>query len=123
MLIRQARLSNFAIILIITTGSVVSVIAGGLVNYFLQENVRYEFEKDFENSALRVQTFFDLHQSYTASIRDFFMCSEYISADEFRNFTDSLVNTHQEVRAVCWIRRIVNSGQGEIGIQLSGLLL
>lgn len=108
----KIRFQNLALILTVVLGLILSVLSFISVRVFLKNNAVYEFEKSFAGCVHSVQQFFDDHIGEVEDIRDFFENSEFISRDEFRSFTISMIRDNPEIRAVCWIPRVEFADRG-----------
>lgn len=103
---------NSMFVLTLVTGLSLTLAAFIAVRQFMANNRQVEFEKDAAWCGDFVREYFDGYVREVENLQIFFENCNEVTRDEFRNFTMSLISSHPDVQAVCWVPRIASAQKG-----------
>jgi PAS domain S-box-containing protein len=104
-----SSLSAWAIWLVALLGIALSVILYGLFERVQDGQNRETFQRLAQNHGTQIQSVLKEGLSVIESTRAFYQASDFVSRDEFRRYTRTLLAGHSHVRGLAWLPRVTHA--------------
>jgi signal transduction histidine kinase len=117
MTIPKKSLLRWSLFLASMAGLTISAVVFVMAGHLAQKDAVHRFEQD---ATFCLSSAAELLERYHASVKTLkllFECSEEVSRDEFRGFTQPLLQNKEGIKAICWIPRVAASEKSRYEIQ------
>ena len=112
--IKDSRASRYVPVVLALVAVLISTTIASIAVYRWE---RERFEKEFlhltDISSLALSDGIKNHVEVLELTRNFYYGSEFVSREEFAEFTGNTVRNHEGLRAIEWIPRIPEEGESE----------
>lgn len=87
-------------------GLIMSLLLGRFIYSVETQVIQTEFEKDVISERLAIEQKVSLNLHAIKSLKNFYDHSQYVDPDEFKQFANTLLNSHPSIVAFFWVPNI-----------------
>jgi signal transduction histidine kinase len=95
--------------MVISLGIVLAVSAFHIVRYIERQDIKAKFTLDTQNRFNAIEREIEINLEIVQSLQSFYLSSEEVTREEFREFTKPQISGHPSIQALEWIPRISDS--------------
>ena len=117
MKLQKKNLFRFGLFLTALAGLTISVLVFVLAKHLAQRDAFYRFEQDAMICISAAAEQLERYQAGVETLTLFYECSDEVSRDEFRGFTQPLLQYEEGIKAICWIPKVAASHKSQYEIQ------
>ena len=97
------------IYLVIIVGIIMSIAAFYVTRYIETQNIKTRFGLETQNRINTIEREIEVNLEAVRSLHSFYLSSEEVTRDEFRQYTAHLLSRHPSIQALQWIPRVALS--------------